>query len=238
MKCLGIEIKNVWLYMWFIDKITSVTEEEIGWVLGKKEITYPEIQKELGISLRTYRRWIDLLKTGGYINVTRTPHGLSITVNKAFKRFNRKTDVPKVAQHLADVAHHKDKSGTSTSIQLTVNNNSKTITVADLKIKFFKHPLFEKYKIKYPDRDYDLAFEEMCAWYQSKKKRLPVLITAFGKWLSNTKVDEKLQIERRRALEKSEQDRRQTKLDNAPRASREKVEEFKQQMYSKIGRKI
>lgn len=104
MKGFGIEIKNnlletkhvekmgiaVWLYFWFLDKMTSISEQGIGKVLGGKPIVYGEVQVDLGISEHSYRRWVANLKKHGYINVIRTPHGLSISVNKAYKRFGKK----------------------------------------------------------------------------------------------------------------------------------------------------
>lgn len=105
MKGFGIEIKNnlldpkhvermghsVWLYMWFIDKMTSVNEEGIGKVLGGKPIKNIDVMKELGISDKTYRRWTKTLSQWGYINYKRTPYGIVFSVNKAFKRFGRRT---------------------------------------------------------------------------------------------------------------------------------------------------
>lgn len=105
MKGFGIEIKNnlldpkhiinmgaaVWLYMFLIDKITSVSEEQIGLVLGGKPLKYEEIKLELGISDRTYSRWIIDLENNGYITTKRTPHGLIFYVNKAYKRFKKRS---------------------------------------------------------------------------------------------------------------------------------------------------
>lgn len=106
MKGFGIEIKNnlldpkhienmnvaVWLYMWAIDHMTSIDENGIGKVLGGKPIKYEEVGEELGISQRTYQRWMKILEDFGYINVVRAPYGSIITVNKAHKRFGNKTD--------------------------------------------------------------------------------------------------------------------------------------------------
>jgi len=91
----------VWLFMWLIDKMTSVSEEGVGKVLGGKPIKYEEVSKDLGISRRTYVNWIDILKKGKYINTLRTPVGLVITINKAKKRFKR--DVQKSAYQGSDV---------------------------------------------------------------------------------------------------------------------------------------
>lgn len=57
----------------------------------------------------------------------------------------------------------------------------------ELKKQFWSNSLFKRYQQIYPNRDYDLCFEEMCQWYLINKSRLPQVITAFGKWLSNTK---------------------------------------------------
>jgi len=82
--------ESVWLFMWFLDKMTSISEEGIGLVLGGKPIKYKEVYKDLGISIRTYVRWLNKLKKAKYINVKRTPYGCVISVNKAKKRFGRK----------------------------------------------------------------------------------------------------------------------------------------------------
>jgi len=106
MKGFGIEIKNdlldpkhlnnigvaIWLYMWFLDKMTSIGEDGVGKVLGGKPIKHKEVEKELGINQRTYSRWLGILRQHGYITAIRTPYGISIRVNKAFKRFNKRYD--------------------------------------------------------------------------------------------------------------------------------------------------
>lgn len=153
-KGFGIEIKNdllepkhveamgpspVFLYMWFIDRMTSIGEDGIGKVLGGKPVVFEEVQQDLGITERTYRRWVNQLRRGGYINTTRTPRGLSFSVNKAFKRFGRKTDMTKVAHpgpatsvtsDRPKTSHRSDKSGTSNktvSVDSTVRPTSKEV---------------------------------------------------------------------------------------------------------------
>ena len=131
MKGFGIEIKNdlldpkhiesmgvaVWLYMFFIDKMTSISEEGIGKVLGGKPIKYEEVKAELGLSQRTYNRWVSILSKEGYLNMTRTPYGIVFSVNKAFKRFGKKIEMGGYAKSGASdtpvVAHPMDKSGAS-----------------------------------------------------------------------------------------------------------------------------
>lgn len=108
MKGFGIEIKNhllepkhvenmgtaVWLYMYLIDKITSVNEDGVGKVLGGKPLKYSEVKDELGISKDTYTRWIKKLEEYPYIESTLAPYGYSFKVLKAYKRF-RKNHEPK-----------------------------------------------------------------------------------------------------------------------------------------------
>lgn len=104
MKGFGIEIKNdllekkhvegmgqaIWLYMWLIDKMTSINEKNIGLVLGGKSIKYEEIKKDLGISKNTLTRWTKILLKYPYIITIRTPYGTVYKVLKAKKRFTKK----------------------------------------------------------------------------------------------------------------------------------------------------
>lgn len=101
MKGFGIEIKNnllepkhienmdvaVWLYMWLVDKITSIDENGIGRVLGGRPVKFNEVKDELGISQNTYTRWIDKLLSYPYIEVKYAPYGIIFSVYKAHKKF-------------------------------------------------------------------------------------------------------------------------------------------------------
>jgi len=84
--------RSVWVYMWCIDRMTSVTEDGEGWVLGGKPIKASEITEELGVGVRMVRKHIEKLQKAGYINAKRTPYGHQISVNKAKKRFAQKTE--------------------------------------------------------------------------------------------------------------------------------------------------
>lgn len=85
-------IGTVWLFLWLLDKMTIIDHEiGEGKVLGGKPISYEEIEKDLGISRRTYARWINILRDGKYITTKRTPYGIIFIVHKAFKVFNQKT---------------------------------------------------------------------------------------------------------------------------------------------------
>jgi predicted DNA-binding transcriptional regulator len=84
LQAMGI---TVWLYLWLLDKMTSIDKNGNGKVLGGKPVTSEEITTSLGINERTLRRWVKQLSDGGYITTTRTPVGLSYTVTKAKKIF-------------------------------------------------------------------------------------------------------------------------------------------------------
>jgi biotin operon repressor len=96
---------SIWLYLWLLDKVTSVDEKGVGKVLGGKPIVHSEIEKELGMTRRSYQRNIETLKNAGYIDTLRTPNGLVIKVQKTKKVFGQndtkktqkepKSDVPK-----------------------------------------------------------------------------------------------------------------------------------------------
>lgn len=140
MKGFGIYIKNslldpkhveamgqaVWLYMWFIDHMTSIDEKGVGKVLGGRPVKYEEIEKELGISQDTYTRWIARLEEYPYIITTRTPYGIVYKVLKADKRFRknatsfRKNTESIDSEKLRNVIktnHYKSKDKPNTSAQ-------------------------------------------------------------------------------------------------------------------------
>lgn len=123
MKGFGIYVKNdllepkhyknmgeaVWIYMWLLDKVTSVNENGQGKVLGGKPITYAEIQTDLGIHQNTYTNHLNKLREHGYVNTLRTPRGLVILVNKSAKRFTKTSDSQ-------DRVIHKDRGSDSQDI--------------------------------------------------------------------------------------------------------------------------
>lgn len=102
MKGYGIYVKNdlldpkhfvamggsVWLYLWMLDKITSINEDGVGKVLGGKPLKHSEV--DLDIPKRTYTRYIKTLVEGGYITALRTPYGHVFTVKKAVKIFKNR----------------------------------------------------------------------------------------------------------------------------------------------------
>lgn len=107
MKGFGIYVKNdllepkhywgmresIWLYLWLLDKMTSVSENGIGKILGGKPIKDTDFSEDVGCSTKTYHRWLKVLVKGKYINKKRTPYGLILTVNKAKKVFGQKGQI-------------------------------------------------------------------------------------------------------------------------------------------------
>lgn len=123
--------ESVWLYMWLLDKMTSVNDNGEGKILGNQPVTYALIQEELGIPERTYTRWVAKLKQFGYINTLRTPHGLCYVVNKASKTFSKSSAKSGVSK--PKVIRHKVHSDTPNSVVSSAKladvllDNTKTI---------------------------------------------------------------------------------------------------------------
>lgn len=116
----------VWEFMWILDKITMVDEEGVGWVLGKKPIKLSDIQKKLGGDESTVSQHLNRLYTEGYINLINTGHGLIISVNKAKKRFSRKSgsDIAKSKTRYGKIQNQVLENPISLYIDNTVDNKS------------------------------------------------------------------------------------------------------------------
>jgi hypothetical protein len=56
----------VWLFDWCLWRQTRNT----GWVLGGSVVTYAKIQRDTGFAERTLQRWMHILKSEGYIEVS------------------------------------------------------------------------------------------------------------------------------------------------------------------------
>jgi hypothetical protein len=137
--------ESIWLFLWLLDKMTSISEEGIGKVLGGRPITSDEVCKQLGVSERTYRRWIKILLKGKYINTLRTPYGFVISINKASKPFNQKSDRTKMsypdrtksARDRTQMVGRSDTNGTSNIRQYQDNTIDRE--------SFSKNPSLRKY---------------------------------------------------------------------------------------------
>jgi DNA-binding MarR family transcriptional regulator len=80
----------VWEFMWCLDKITKIDEDQIGWVYGGKPIQLKELKAEIGITEPKISKNLNKLKKEGYLILKHTPYGIIIGVEKAQKRFNQK----------------------------------------------------------------------------------------------------------------------------------------------------
>lgn len=106
MKGYGIYVKNdlldpkhykqmggaVWLYLWLLDRMTSIDENGVGRVLGGRPVKLAEIKQEVGIHPNTYTNYIERLELHGYIKSTRTPYGYTFRVYKAVKMFGNRVN--------------------------------------------------------------------------------------------------------------------------------------------------
>ena len=143
MKGFGIYVQNdllepkhyeaigsaIWIYLWCLDKMTSINEEGIGIVLGGKPVKLEDIQKDLSLTDRTYTRYITRLQQNGYISTIRTPYGYIIKVTKAKKQFGKRT--VKVAGRTVTLAGENRKSGGNKEDK-TVDNTNTTANAESL----------------------------------------------------------------------------------------------------------
>lgn len=91
-KRMGIAVFE---FMWLLDKMTSISEEGVGKVLGGKPIKLEDIGKDQETSNNTVSTNLNRLKNEGYINLKRTPYGLVVSINKAQKVFGQRTQIPR-----------------------------------------------------------------------------------------------------------------------------------------------
>lgn len=105
-----------------------------------------------------------------------------------------------------------------------------------LKEAFLKNPIFQTYKQKFPDRDYELCFEEMCDWYETNKGRLPQSVSAFGNWLTRSKPDEAVIAKRRSDADAAATQKLKDDIANSKPASPEtlkKIQDMKDKFLNK-----
>lgn len=118
---------SIWLFLWFLDRMTKIDDQGNGKVLGGKPITYEDIKESFDISRPTYSRWLKSLKNSGYISTIRTPNGNTIIVHKAKKGYikNDTSDVSNMNSDVSQMIHRYIKNDTSNIRQY--KDNTKTI---------------------------------------------------------------------------------------------------------------
>lgn len=102
----------IWLYLWFLDKITKIDEySHLGIVLGGKPIKLEDV--DLGCDIKTTRKMFHRLIEEGYIETNRTPYGHQVWVTKAKKKFGWKIDGFGEGKEVESEEERKVKSGRS-----------------------------------------------------------------------------------------------------------------------------
>ena len=179
----------VWIFMWLIDKITVITAQEKGKVLGNKPIRYEDIKTDLGISRSTYGRWMDVLEDNGYITTLRTPYGKCIVVLKAKKRFNKSVpiDDSKMTHLITSVKNETSgcvKNDASVSINDTSHTQKRHISHPDMthviKTIAVDNTEDNSKKILAPsaqndlngDKNLPISFQEKVSKYETGEKKI------------------------------------------------------------------
>ena len=139
----------VWEFMWCLDKITKIDENQIGWVYGGKPIQLKEISEELGILQHNVSKNLNKLKKEGYLLLIRTPRGLIIKINKAKKRFGGKVvdNYGKTKKRFTDKGERFTDKSKSIYRQDNDNTNNNIIINNLKRLNEIKKPLIEKMKI-------------------------------------------------------------------------------------------
>ncbi len=115
---------------------------------------------------------------------------------------NSQMDLHETYNSLTESTNREYTESTNTNLKV-----KKNIEPEELKTKFLNNPLYAEICKQYPHRNYDLQFQLMCDWWRSNRNKLPVAISAFSKWLSNTPIDERIKTENIRKMQKEESDR-------------------------------
>jgi hypothetical protein len=75
---------SFWLFVWYVDKTTK-EENGAGLILGGMPIPDSRPAADIGVPVKTIRRWRKRLADGDYIRAIRTPYGHCITLLKSKK---------------------------------------------------------------------------------------------------------------------------------------------------------
>src|SRR3990167_3963186 len=163
---------SVWQFMWCLDKITKIDDEEMGWVLGGKPINLADIK---GASRNTVSRNLNKLEKAGYLNLIHTPYGISIRVIKAKKRFNKsgeplKKRLPINGEPLTNNGEPRNDNGEPNKI-VSIDSISKTVSVLATPSVADINPLIELFKPINP------SYKELYANITQRKSLQRVVIS-------------------------------------------------------------
>lgn len=218
MKGFGIYVKNdllepkhfkaigqaLWLYLWLLDKMTSISEDGVGKVLGGKPIKFETIKADLPMSPSSYTRYIAALEDAGYITALRTPYGHVFTIKKAKKIFrnggenHKKAESQKKRITNLTTENHKFDGNKEDN---TVDNTNTCRDKLDKKIKNNKKDdmSWNRQADDYEEGVVDLETGEVSAPTDKPKKKYPnapavrkVFLEVLGKnpadWKKNTTI--------------------------------------------------
>lgn len=170
----------VWEFMWCLDKMTSISEEGIGTVLGGRPILLKEIADDLGKTTRSVSTNLNALQDTGYINLGRTARGNQITVNKASKVFGRKSDRNKASDPIGTNVH-ADRNKASTPTNITKQDNN-TMTLPDKPAEREMTPVMQVFEIFYrtinPNINFGNRTSRSAAEFMIKKDGLEKTLNA------------------------------------------------------------
>lgn len=146
-KHLDILGPAIWLYLWFIDKQPKDSDK----VLGGKPITYEQFAESYPkVPRRTYFAWLERIRAGGYVELTRTPRGSVIIINKPKKwhksdvqkmAHQTKSDVQNFAPVVQKMAHRGAENGTSNikeTVKETITNNNTNVLEPTAPVRYGK----------------------------------------------------------------------------------------------------
>ena len=176
----------VWEFMWLLDKITKIDEDGIGWVLGGKPVTLAQISEDLEIAQNHVSENLTKLKKEGYLEITRTPHGLSIKVAKAKKRFNQKvkSDFTKRSNHTSEkvISNIRQDSKTRQLDNKKINKRKPFSSIGDLTPEVIAG-VATKYRV--PVSFVEGQLEKMINWLEAKGRTYKNYLAGLRNWVIN-----------------------------------------------------
>jgi hypothetical protein len=188
----------VWEFMWCLDKITSISEEGVGVVLGGKPIKLEDIGMEIGKADNTISFNLNKLADSGYINIVRTPYGISLKVMKAKKRFKQRftenSDSPKTEIHCFPKENSKNRGSnirqdSDKTIKENIKEKVKPLLTAT--VDYLKNPpegYISKLSVEYTiPEPFILEEKDKCLNYLAYKgKRYKDYNLFFRNWVRNS----------------------------------------------------
>ena len=161
----------IWLFLHYVDAITSETMDSSGDRSGKVLGGCPRSDADTarafgdGCTRKTVRRWRELLAREGYICQKRTPAGYAITVLKSKKWHNREPkEMSRSGTEMSRNGTAMSRNGTSNkTIQRLTRDNTETTTTASAETPAPEGFAFEGRKLKIT-KNQNEAFKAAFGW--------------------------------------------------------------------------